>query len=234
MRLLATAAFAATIVLAGAVIPANAEILPPEGGTVTAPAADGTDGANDIAPVQVIIPAGARDAAAASMLGPTVCDAGSTWYTASGVTKSGSVTNWGKHVKNDTTPETFKFSTSSTATVKVTASVTGQLSASAAVKKIAQVGLGLTTGYGTSGQYATTTSYSRTVSFSTKGTWIIWAGVYKGGGSVQMKKCSSNGQSYSTVGTGTAVTFEKARVTGLTNCANSVSDLVEVNAKTRC
>ncbi len=234
MRLLATAAFAATIVLAGAVIPANAEILPPEGGTVTAPAADGTNGANDIAPVQLISTAASRDSAAASTFGPTVCDAGSTWYTASGVTKSGSVTNWGKHIKNDSTPETFKFSTSSTATVKVTTNVTGQLSASAAVKKIAEVGLGLTSGYGTSGQIATTTSYSRTVSFSTKGKWIIWAGVYKGGGSVKMKKCSSTGKSYSTVGTGTAVTFEKARVTGLTNCANSVSDLVEINAKTRC
>lgn len=58
--------------------------------------------------------------------------------------------------------------------------------------------------------------------------------VYKGGGSVQMKKCASNGKSYSTVGSGTATTFNKGRVTGLTNCANSVSDLVEANAKTHC
>lgn len=169
-----------------------------------------------------------------SAFAPTVCDANSVWYTANGATKSGSVTNWGKHIKNDSTPETFTFSTSTTATVGVTTNVSGQLSASAAVKKIAEVSLGLSGGFGTSGQVASTASYSRTVSFSSPGRWVIWAGVYKGGGSVQMKKCASNGKSYSTVGRGTATTFNKGRVTGLTNCANSVSDLVEANAKTHC
>jgi hypothetical protein len=72
------------------------------------------------------------------------------------------------------------------------------------------------------------------VTFSSAGSWIIWAGVYKGTGSVQMKQCSSNGQTSSTVGSGSGVTFNKGRVTGLTNCANSVTDLVELNAKTRC
>jgi hypothetical protein len=226
MRFLATTALAATIVLAGAVIPANADILPPGGGTVTAPAADGTNGANDIAPVQVIRTVSPRAI--------TSCDPNSIRYTASGVIKSGAVTNWGMHTKNDATLETFTFSTINTATVRATVKVTGQLSASAALKKIAQVGLGLTSGYGLTGQYASSKSYSRSVSFSTAGTWIIWAGVYTGSGSVQMKKCSSDGKSLRTVGTGTAFTYKNATATGLTNCANSVNGLVAVNAKKLC
>ena len=227
-------------------MPAHAANQDSPSSPIPAPAPDGTNGANDGEAV-VYLPTttlGATSTPSNSTLGakggvqPTViavCNPYEVWYTVSSAVKSGAVTTWSKHVKNDSTLETFTWTTSNAVTLTANMSVSGSLTASAGIAKLAQVALGITSNFGTQFQTASKSSYTRTVTFSTAGTWIIWAGVYKGNGSVTQYKCSSSGQSYSVVGQGTrGVTFNKARVTGLTNCARSVRDLVEINAKARC
>lgn len=164
----------------------------------------------------------------------TACDANSTWYTVNSKTSSGKVTSWGVHVKNDATPESFTFTSSTTARVTASAKITGTASATAGLKKIAEATVGLQSEYALSGQIATTASTSRKVSFNTKGKWVIWSGVYTGEGAVTGYKCASNGQSSSKIGTVSGNAFRKARVTGLTNCSASVTDLVERSAKALC
>lgn len=233
------------MITVGAAAPASAagmvvaDILPPSSGPVTAPTSDGTNGAYDGNPVIYLsptksLPSAVSGAGTLTPFGAIICDAGSTWNTVSSPQKTGAVTTWSKHVKNDATPETFTWNTSNSITVQASTTVTGSLTVAASLKSIASASLGISTNFGIQSEVASSTSYSRSVTFSSAGSWIIWAGVYKGSGSVQMFKCSSNGQTISTIGTGSGATYNKARVTGLTNCANSVSDLVEINAKTRC
>lgn len=195
------------------------------------PPSDGTNGAFDGPSVIVV---GAGDSNVATMLGPTLCEPSSTWLTATGTTKSGRVTTWDKHVKNDSTLERFTWTTETAVKVGASFSVSGTISASAGLAKIASASLGLTSNFGLTGEFASTRTVSRFVEFKSPGKWIIWAGVYTGAGTANQYKCSSSGTSYTRTGYGPGVTFGRARVTGLTNCANSVSDLVEVNAKARC
>lgn len=110
----------------------------------------------------------------------------------------------------------------------------GSFAVSVGIKKLAEVALGISSGYGLEGEVASTSKYGREVVFQSPGKWIIWAGVYTGSGTVRRYRCNSTGTSYSQIGSGTGQTFKKARVTGLTNCAHSVSDLVERDAKAKC
>lgn len=194
-----------------------------------APVADGTNGAND-GPAAISVPVSPEGAA---QRGPVICSVGEVTYTANSATKKGSVTNWAKHIKNDPTSETLTLSTSSTISVGASTSFTSSVDASAGIAKIASVALGLSTNFGINGSFANTTAFSRSATFTSRGSWVIWAGVYTGTGSVTKRLCNSNGSAWIAT-TGTVKTYDKSRVTGLTNCANSVSDLVEVNAKTHC
>lgn len=231
----------AALIVAGTAAPASAADNVVADAPLPAPAADGTNGANDgpavinLPTTTFAAPSGLGTKGLVQPLAGTACDANSVWYTVVSPSKSGAVTTWSKHIKNDATPETFTWSSSTAVTLTANMSTSGTLSASVGIEKLAAASLGITSNFGLQTQVASTASYSRTVSFSSAGSWIIWAGVYKGTGSVKQYKCASNGQSSSVVGSGSSgVTFNKARVTGLTNCANSVSDLVEVNAKLRC
>jgi hypothetical protein len=188
------------------------------GTLVAAPDSSDTVGTNSALPQQV----------------PSVCDPHHTWYKVTSSTKSAKITRWSKHIKNDRTRESFKWSTSRTAGFKAKVDTTGSISGEIAIKKIAKATLGGGVSYGLEGQAATTRTYSRTVTFDRPGKWIIFRGVYSGSGKVSRYKCSSNGQSYSRIGFATASTFEKASVTGLINCAKSVNDRVARSAKAKC
>jgi hypothetical protein len=168
-----------------------------------------------------------------SPLAGNVCIPNSTKYSTSSVTKRGRVTSWSKHVKNDSTKESFTWSSSRSVSVRATANVGGSLTASVAIKKIAEVALGLDASFGLEGSLATTSSFSRSVTFSAPGAWVIWRGVYTGAGTVTKRTCNSVGNA-AYVSKGNAFTYGKASVTGLTNCAKSVSDLVAIDAKRRC
>ncbi|MFE6720176.1 hypothetical protein ACFVDU_21675 [Streptomyces albidoflavus] len=165
---------------------------------------------------------------------PVICEPGRASYSVSSHTKAGKVTAWGKHVKNDKTSETFTWTTGSTATYTASMSVSGNFSANAGIAKLAEVSLGGSVQYGKVKEKATTSSYSRQVTFNKPGKWIIWSGVYTGSGNVKRSECNANGTALKVTGNGAGKTFKKARVTGLTNCANSVSDAVERNAKAKC
>lgn len=204
--------------------------------SVLAPANDGTggnqDGPAEIAVNEVGLVA-LRSEGLVRPMAETVCEPRATSYRTSSVTKSGRVTTWHKHVKNDRTSETLSVSTSNSASVTASASVSGSLSGSVAVKKVAEVALGIDTNFGVSGTVASTSTYTRSVTFASAGKWIVYAGVYTGKGTVTKSVCNSTGTAI-TRSSGTASTFSKARTTGLVNCANSVSDLVAVNAKSKC
>ncbi|SKC81756.1 hypothetical protein [Krasilnikoviella flava] len=207
---------------------ASAEVLPPVNSDtpIEAPADDGTNGAFDVP--------GEETTTLLEPFAETVCDPSSTWYKVTSSTKSGKVTAWGLHVKNDSTSETFTFSSDTTSTFTASTTLSGSGSASVGLAKIADVTLGTSAEAGLEGQVATKSSTSRKVTFKTKGKWVIWSGVYTGSGTTGYYKCASNGQSSSRIGYTTGKTFNKARITGLTNCANSVSNRVEVDAKRKC
>lgn len=162
------------------------------------------------------------------------CDPYSVWYKVTSSTKSGKVTRWDRHYKNDSTRETFTWSVSNSATVKATVDTHGTIGGEAALKKVAKVTLGGGTAYGLEGQIASKKFYQRKVTFTKPGKWVIYRGVASGSGSVSRYKCSGNGQKYSRTGGASASTFSKATVTGLINCANSVSGYVPRAAKSKC
>lgn len=228
---LRTAAVSVVLLITGATTASAQEAS--EGSAVLAPDTDGTNGTQD-GPAEIVVvgPSSTRSGGM-QIMGPTLCEPGSTAYSASSVTKSGKVTTWHKHVKNDSTSETLSISTSNTASVTASASVGGTLSGSVAIKKIAEVSLGISTNFGLEGTLASTSSFTRSVTFASAGKWIVYAGVYTGKGTVTKSVCSASGSSI-TKSSGTASTFNKARTTGLVNCANSGSDLVFVNAKSKC
>ncbi|MEV0566779.1 hypothetical protein [Dactylosporangium sp. NPDC050588] len=165
---------------------------------------------------------------------PTVCEPNTVWIDVASYTKEGEATKWSVHYKNDSTPEHFAWSTTKVAEVTASASFGGTLGANASLKKIAELTLSTTTNYGLQGVISVTSTYTRDVSFSTPGKWVIYAGHYSGGGSYSERRCNSTGTVISTNGSGRAFTFDKARATGLINCANSVSDRVAADAKTKC
>ncbi len=210
--------------------PAYASTNPePSGGTVVAPLADGTNGANDgPASLDMSGPVGITPYAA------TVCEPNSVYDYATSATKSGKVTAWTLHIRNDSAPETMVFKTTSVYSLTAHASVSGTIDAGISFAKVAQASLGITTGYGIEGNVATTKEVSQTVSWSTPGKWVIFGGVYKGTGTGVHARCTSNGLSATTLGTASVTTFDKGQVTGLINCANSVTGLVAVDAKTKC
>jgi len=224
-------AVAAVLVFAGTV-PASAKSAADQPALVAAPD-DGTNGALDGPAVIVTSGGGDGSVGGVSLYAVTVCEPNVTSYVVPSSTRSGQVTTWHKHVKNDATSETLSITTSNTVSIKATASVSGSLSGSVAIKKIAEVALGITGNYGLEGSYASTTGFTRSATFTSAGKWILYAGVYTGSGTVKKNTCNSSGTAIST-STGTASTYNNARTTGLVNCANSVSDLVAVNAKTKC
>lgn len=261
IALLATAAL--SIGLAGppasALVEADVadEVTAPE-----APADDGTGGANDIpeevpAPDTVVSEDGTEswetpseapppppspcppDNAApagsfAPLCAPLVCDPNHTWYKVSGSSKHGRVTRWSKHVKNDSSRDVLTFTGENSRSITAKAEKKDSISGEVALKKIGKVTLGTEVSLGLEGHIATKSTFSISTTFTKPGKWIMWRGSDTGSGSVKRYKCSSNGQRYSLIGSATPFTFKKVSITGTTNCANSVSERIERNAKALC
>lgn len=162
------------------------------------------------------------------------CDPNSVWYKVASSTKSGKLTRWDTHYKNDSTQETFEWTASSSATVKATVATSGTISGEVALRKIAKVTLGGGVDYGLEGELASTRGYKRTVTFNKPGKWVIYRGVYSGKGSVNRYLCAGNGRSYTRTGYASPSTFNSASETGLINCGESVSGYIPRAAKSKC
>ncbi|MDC0772878.1 hypothetical protein [Streptomyces sp. HD] len=170
----------------------------------------------------------------AASAAPTICEPGFVHYKTYSSTKSGRVTAWAKEVKNDNQTDKFTFSTEQTVTLKAHFTATGNFEGKVGLKKLAEATVGAGVEFGLAGEIANTKAYKREVTFTSRGKWVIWAGVYTGSGGVVRTQCNSNGTKINETGSGTGNTFQRARVTGLTNCAKPVSDRVEKDAKTKC